>query len=76
MTPQAEEEVRRFSARDGSIWAPMRTWEHRRSAMMIRNDSMRGLPDDADIIEAPAWLRSRVRRLRRFARAAEGAPTP
>jgi hypothetical protein len=61
-----QDRVRTFAARDGATWAPMRVWEHRRSAAMCRYDSMRGLPDDADITESPAWLRSRARRMARL----------
>ena len=68
MTLAEQSRVRFFRGRDGSYTPHATTWEHRRMAMMIRHDSMRGLPDDAREEDAPAWKRSQAARDCRLAR--------
>lgn len=69
MTPAAEERAVAPVSRDGLQWSPMRAWEHRRCAM-IRDSNLRGMPDEGDLTECPAWKRAAERRRLRLKRQA------
>lgn len=68
MTHAQENHVAARISRDGSGWALMPVWQHRIYAMLVRHDSMRGMPEGTRIEDCPAYRRAVARRGVRLAR--------